>query len=103
MDADSLLELTDYCYRKLVYLNTQGAEDAAYKERSGKAISEMLPEEDLQEKAAGMEFGVAVCSISILRYLTDYMGALPLSVMVSHVNTKHSNSLELECFPSYAG
>ncbi|XP_024390858.1 uncharacterized protein [Physcomitrium patens] len=81
MDADSLLELTDYCYRKLVYLNTQGAEDAAYKERSGKAISEMLPEEDLQEKAAGMEFGVAVCSISILRYLTDYMGALPLSVM----------------------
>jgi len=24
-------QLTDYCYRKLVYLNTQGAEDAAYK------------------------------------------------------------------------
>jgi hypothetical protein len=29
--SDCLLELTDYCYRKLVYLNTQASEDAAYK------------------------------------------------------------------------
>ncbi|KAG0620258.1 hypothetical protein M758_4G202400 [Ceratodon purpureus] len=81
MDADSLLELTDYCYRKIVYLNTQGAEDAKYKERSGRAIQDMTPQEDLQEKTSGTEFGIAICSISVLRYLTDFMGDLPLSVM----------------------
>ncbi|CAM6014181.1 unnamed protein product [Sphagnum balticum] len=80
--SDCLLELTDYCYRKLVYLNTQASEDAAYKERTAAELLDMKPEEDLREKgAANMQFAIAICSLTILRYLTDYMSDLPLSVM----------------------
>ena len=52
INDEALVELIDYCCRKLVYLNTRAAEDAEFKERSPKDLLEMTDEEEQTEKLA---------------------------------------------------
>jgi hypothetical protein len=43
-------------------------------------------------QGAAIRFGVAMCCLTILRYLTDYLPDLPLCVMVSpSTSTDHSH------------
>eukprot|EP00898_Chlorokybus_atmophyticus_P008829 jgi/Chlat1/8948/Chrsp94S08253 len=91
---DALLELVDYCQRKLLYLNTVAADDAKAKgiccdpsEVSAEELMKQTAQQEMQEKAQHIRFGVAMCSLSILRYLTDYASELPLCVMARLVST----------------
>ncbi|KAK9815647.1 hypothetical protein WJX72_007380 [[Myrmecia] bisecta] len=78
---EALVELCDWCYRKLVYLNTEAHNTAEPRERDVRALLNQPPEEELREKVADIEFGTAMCALTILRYLSDYVGSLPLGVM----------------------
>ncbi|XP_024529904.1 zinc finger MYND domain-containing protein 10-like isoform X2 [Selaginella moellendorffii] len=69
LGSSNLLELVDYCYRKLVYLNTNASKDAAYKERTAQQVMSLKPELEMEEKAGEIQFGCAIASLTILRYM----------------------------------
>lgn len=63
MGEEHLLELVDWCYRKLSWLNSpagQGAKEA--KERSAKQLLAQGPEEEQAERVAELDFSVALCA-----------------------------------------
>lgn len=89
---DALLELSDYCHRQLAYLN--GPSGRAFPEDTAKAseksASELLavtPRQDLDGKLAEIRFQTATASLSILRYLTDYMTDLAPCVIARTLDT----------------
>eukprot|EP00877_Chromochloris_zofingiensis_P004789 jgi/Chrzof1/14310/Cz08g32160.t1 len=87
---DELLELADWCYRKLQYLNTDAHQHAQHKDRSVQETLAMTPLEELEEKQAEVDFGTAMCALTILRYLTDYLPTLPMGLLSRLVSTNDS-------------
>ncbi|KAI5074219.1 hypothetical protein GOP47_0010180 [Adiantum capillus-veneris] len=81
MGSDALLELADFCCRKLLYLNTRAKEDAKFIERKASDLINMSVEEEFKEKGAFARFQTSMCALTILRYLTDYINSLPLCIM----------------------
>ncbi|OAE24064.1 hypothetical protein AXG93_2402s1230 [Marchantia polymorpha subsp. ruderalis] len=81
LGSDALLELADYTYRKVVYLNTKAWEDASAKERTASEMVNLKPEEEVEDKVARNRFCAGVCALSVLRYLTDYISSLSPCVM----------------------
>lgn len=81
---DALVELVDFCYRKLTQLHC-GTYSVTEEEESlqsdPKYLGTETEEQSLRRKQKEVGFSVAVCSISILRFLTDNIATLPLSVM----------------------
>ena len=77
---DALLELTDYCHRKLVYLNAKAAADAealaASQDRSADEMLKLRPHQEFEDKARDVRFGTACCALTVLRYLTDYVNQI---------------------------
>ena len=64
---DALIELADWCHRKLLYLNA-GAHDAAeFKERTAAQLMAQTKLDELHERRAEVEFGTAMCAVTILR------------------------------------
>eukprot|EP00227_Mantoniella_beaufortii_P000577 CAMPEP_0197611384 /NCGR_PEP_ID=MMETSP1326-20131121/55248_1 /TAXON_ID=1155430 /ORGANISM="Genus nov. species nov., Strain RCC2288" /LENGTH=573 /DNA_ID=CAMNT_0043180021 /DNA_START=209 /DNA_END=1926 /DNA_ORIENTATION=- len=87
---DALLELTDYCNRKLLYLNTEAKKDAEFRETSAKEMVDMKPSAEFEVKEREIRFGTACCALTILRYLTDYINQVPLCVMARLLDTHDS-------------
>ncbi len=50
-------------------------------ERGVQELLAMPPLQELREKRVEVEWGVALCGLTILRYLTDHMGTLPLGLL----------------------
>uniref|UniRef100_A0A7S3QQL4 Uncharacterized protein n=1 Tax=Dunaliella tertiolecta TaxID=3047 RepID=A0A7S3QQL4_DUNTE len=89
LPEEHLLELADWCYRKLRYLNDPqgGRRVATYKELSAAQLMAMSPEEELDAKVDETDFGAAMCCLSILRYLTDGLTTLPMGLLSRVVAT----------------
>ena len=94
---DALLELTDYCHRKLVYLNAKAAADAealaASQDRSADEMLKLRPHQEFEDKARDVRFGTACCALTVLRYLTDYVNQTPLCVMARMLDTHDTQML----------
>ena len=94
---DALLELTDYCQRKLVYLNAKAAADAealaASQDRSADEMLKLRPHQEFEDKARDVRFGTACCALTVLRYLTDYVNQTPLCVMARMLDTHDTQML----------
>ena len=89
------LEMVDYCMRRVAYLNGRGArEDAEYKERDLKAMMAMGAREESAERHAEVRFSVAICSLSVLRYLTEYTNEMDLCVLARLLDT-HDTIVQL--------
>ena len=73
---DVLIELTDYCHRRVVQLHTAGP-PAATGEDTGEGEGEGVR---LARQMRDIEFACGACAVSILRYVTDALDQLPLSV-----------------------
>ena len=84
---DALLELTDYCHRRLVYLNASAAADVAHVERSAADMLARSGREEFGDKRAQLAFGCATCALTVLRYLSDYMEDLPPCVAARLLDT----------------
>ncbi|MEW5307426.1 MAG: hypothetical protein WDW36_009824 [Sanguina aurantia] len=84
---DCLLELADWAYRKLTYLNTDGAKHAQPLERSAQQMMAQTPAEELAGMKSETDFGIAMCSLTILRYITDALTTGPMGLLSRVVST----------------
>ncbi|KAE8911074.1 hypothetical protein PF005_g9992 [Phytophthora fragariae] len=101
LSDDLLLELVDYCMRKLSWLvglpRERIAETTIF-HKTGSELVQMVqaqsPREELERQRMEIEFRVAVQTVTILRYVAERLHALPLSV-VSRLLDKHDALLTL--------
>ena len=80
--GDNIIELVDYCHRKLVYLlnsdppprpaNQEELKKQLYKETTGEGHS--------KEQEHSITMSCAIACLSVCRFLTDHMEQLPLAV-----------------------
>ena len=88
---DQVVELIDYCYRRLIYLNTEARDYAEAtnldKDLSVKDVMSTTPKEELRKKVDEIRFSCAMCSLAVLRYLTDYLNGLDPGVMARLLDT----------------
>ena len=99
---DALVELIDYCHRKLIWLMNLG-------ERRPQETPEMRKTEDgkmhstdheaeLKRQFEHIEFQIAIICISILRFISDHMPSL--SVPIVHAMTT-KNDMPLTLVPLF--
>ncbi|XP_056001157.1 zinc finger MYND domain-containing protein 10-like [Ostrea edulis] len=87
---DSMADLVDYCYRRLTQLVTSSENADEDEEMNDPKLS---PEthsgnlEELQKQEKKLNFEICMKSVSLLRYITDNLDSLPLSVMTRMLNT----------------
>ncbi|GLI58538.1 hypothetical protein VaNZ11_000280 [Volvox africanus] len=87
LSEDYALELADWCYRKLTRLNAEGLQMAQPKDVSAEERLRMSRVDELEEKRLEIEFGVMMCSLAILRYLTDGLPRMPMGALSRVVST----------------
>ncbi|KFW65625.1 Zinc finger MYND domain-containing protein 10, partial [Pygoscelis adeliae] len=102
---DSILDLIDYCHRKLTLLAGRSAngqtvtpvelrpEDLA-SPSSMQAV--LVPPQELQKQAETMEFEISLKALSVLRFITDQVESLPLSALTRMLNTHNLPCLLVE-------
>eukprot|EP01083_Nonionella_stella_P273011 926092_1 len=93
--GESLLELVDYCYRKVTMLNTESFDKFADKLDPKKVSDEEL-EHTLTRQHDTIAMSVCAASIVIFRFLTDQIQLLPLGVLTRILNT---NDMVLALIP----
>lgn len=83
---DALVDLVDYCIRKLRYLLHTPNEELVH-QVSAKECAEWDSVMALNQQFNECEFQICMCVISILRFLTDHRVALPLAVTTRLLDT----------------
>jgi predicted Zn-ribbon and HTH transcriptional regulator len=86
-----IVELVDYCTRKCTFLNSMSSElvHAPHQKLSPNALKELCETDtgpDLEMKRQAIEFSCSMTSLSILRFITDHMNNLEMSVMSRLIN-----------------
>ncbi|TMW59277.1 hypothetical protein Poli38472_004346 [Pythium oligandrum] len=101
LDDDLLLEMVDYCMRKITWLISLPRDAIATNtafHKTGEEAIQMIQTQNSREELARQqmetEFRVAVQSVTILRYTAERLHVLPLSV-VSRLLDKHDALLSL--------
>lgn len=101
LSDDLLLELIDYCMRKLSWLvgvPRDRIADVTSFHKTGSELAQMIkaqsPCEELERQRMEIEFRVAVQTVTILRYVAERLHVLSLSV-VSRLLDKHDALLTL--------
>jgi len=87
---EKMLDMVDYCARKVTFLNTWEDEDDE-DEESVKDINKYIERsevEQMDKTVRKQNYAISINALSILRYMTDYITDLPLSVMTRLLNTK---------------
>lgn len=91
---DDLLDLLDYCYRKLTVLVATKKQAVSDENCSNEDIAEDI--KDLKEQSINMEFESSVKVLSILRYMTDALDVAPLSMTSRMLNVHNVPCLLVE-------
>jgi hypothetical protein len=79
--GDMIVELTDYCHRKLVWLLSAPAPERSADPQELKAQLIAEGQQDyLTKQVEAIRRSSALYCLSIVRFLTDHMAELPLSV-----------------------
>ncbi|XP_062598750.1 zinc finger MYND domain-containing protein 10-like [Saccostrea cucullata] len=88
---DCIPDLIDYCYRRLTQLvaRSESAEDDEDEPNDPTLSAETHGGnmEELQKQEKKLNFEICIKVISLLRYITDNLESLPLSVMTRMLNT----------------
>ena len=101
---DALLELTDYCVRKLVYLVGEGKQSGSCAEADVTSTLRAMDldctsvlnrsaRDEMEDKIRDTRFATSVCALTVLRYITDAMAELPLGVMARLLDTHDCQTL----------
>ncbi|NWX94341.1 ZMY10 protein, partial [Nothoprocta pentlandii] len=91
---DGVLDLIDYCHRKLTLLVARGASRPPATQTPPAALPG--PSSELQEQAETMEFEISLKALSVLRFITDQVASLPLSALTRLLNTHNVPCLLVE-------
>ena len=79
--GDLVVELVDYCHRKLTHLMGVTPPDfPADKEEYKKRIFAESETDNTSEQQSSINMQCALCCLSIVRFLTDHIDSLPLAV-----------------------
>uniref|UniRef100_A0A1A8J3F8 Zinc finger MYND domain-containing protein 10 n=2 Tax=Nothobranchius kuhntae TaxID=321403 RepID=A0A1A8J3F8_NOTKU len=70
---DSLLDLVDYCHRKLTLLASEATKGSAVTHDQHNQISFI---EELQMQKAALEFDISLKAVSVLRYITEHADSI---------------------------
>eukprot|EP00892_Ulva_mutabilis_P008069 jgi/Ulvmu1/5634/UM023_0174.1 len=87
---DYAVELVDWCARQLCYLHGQAFEDTKPLELSCQELIDRSEAHLFDDRIKEIRFGVAICSVTILRYMTGAVTRLPISIvtrLVQHHDT----------------
>ncbi|NWZ55118.1 ZMY10 protein, partial [Haliaeetus albicilla] len=87
---DSILDLIDYCHRKLTLLAARSTN------RQTVTPAVLVPPQELQKQAETMEFEISLKALSVLRFITDQVESLPLSALTRMLNTHNLPCLLVE-------
>ena len=86
--GDLVLELVDYCHRKLMYLlNAPPPVRPKDPEKLKKVLLAEAQEEHGKEQEHSITMSCAMCCLSIVRFLTDHIEDLPLAVTARILDT----------------
>jgi hypothetical protein len=85
--GDALVDLVDFCVRKLRYLLSVPNSELIRQVTSAKEAAEWDDVRALDEQFYECEFQVCMCVISIIRFLTDHRVAMPLAVTTRLLET----------------
>uniref|UniRef100_A0A8C7A3P5 Zinc finger MYND domain-containing protein 10 n=2 Tax=Neovison vison TaxID=452646 RepID=A0A8C7A3P5_NEOVI len=89
---DTVLDLVDYCHRKLTLLVARSSRGGPPEEESQYST----PIQELQKQAELMEFEIALKALSVLRYITDCVDSLSLSTLNRMLSTQNLPCLLVE-------
>ncbi|XP_060241301.1 zinc finger MYND domain-containing protein 10 isoform X3 [Meriones unguiculatus] len=90
---DKVLDLVDYCHRKLILLVAR----TSYPDPSEEDWSQnSTPMQELQKQAETMEFEISLKALSVLRYITDCVDSLSLSTLNRMLSTHNLPCLLVE-------
>ncbi|KAJ8394871.1 hypothetical protein AAFF_G00042260 [Aldrovandia affinis] len=80
---DSVLDLVDYCHRKLVLLaGRSDNEDPPTEDRLTDTVDvNCTSVQDLKKQSAALEFEISLKALSVLRYITDHTDSVCLSAL----------------------
>ncbi|XP_020854950.1 zinc finger MYND domain-containing protein 10 isoform X1 [Phascolarctos cinereus] len=90
---DSILDLIDYCHRKLTLLVAQNS-SGGFSVPEGEF--ELSPLQELQKQAQTMELEISLKALSVLRYITDSVDSLSLSTLTRMLSTHNLPCLLVE-------
>ncbi|XP_076985315.1 zinc finger MYND domain-containing protein 10 isoform X2 [Tamandua tetradactyla] len=90
---DTVLDLVDYCHRKLTLLVARSGHGSPPEEEGSQ---DNTPMQELQKQAELMEFEIALKALSVLRYITDCMDSLSLSTLNRILSTHNLPCLLVE-------
>ncbi len=79
--SEALLELIDYCFRKVTLMNI-GRFNAFIDDSAAVDLLKETAEQTLQRQACEVGFRTAVSAFDVLRFLTDHLKRMPLSAQV---------------------
>lgn len=85
--GDALVDLVDYCYRKLTYLVNVPNSELCTQLKSAKDGLDWDDETVLLEQKKECEFQICMSSISVIRFLTDHRVAIPLTITTRLLET----------------
>ncbi|XP_075405107.1 zinc finger MYND domain-containing protein 10 isoform X2 [Tenrec ecaudatus] len=90
---DTILDLVDYCHRKLTLLVARSGHCMPPEEEGSQ---DSTPMQELQKQAELMEFEIALKALSVLRYITDCVDSLSLSTLSRMLSTHNLPCLLVE-------
>ncbi|XP_052260834.1 zinc finger MYND domain-containing protein 10-like isoform X2 [Dreissena polymorpha] len=99
---DNVLDLVDYCYRKLTQLVARNEETEEVKDEaievtdSVSAMAHASNIEELEKQDRRLNFEICIKAVSLLRYIIDHLESLPLSAMTRLLNTHDIPQLLVE-------
>ncbi|NXH19835.1 ZMY10 protein, partial [Bucco capensis] len=95
---DSILDLIDYCHRKLTLLAARSAngQTVTPAELRLEDLASPSSMQELQKQAEMMEFEISLKALSVLRFITDQVESLPLSSLTWMLNTHNLPCLLVE-------
>mmetsp|Transcript_20769 Transcript_20769/g.37819 ORF Transcript_20769/g.37819 Transcript_20769/m.37819 type:complete len:626 (-) Transcript_20769:21-1898(-) len=85
--GDALIDLVDWCAKKLRYLVAVPNSELCKQVTSAKEVAEWDDLRNLNEQFDECEFQVCMCCLSIVRFLTDHRVAMPLAVTTRLLDT----------------
>ncbi|XP_026894603.1 zinc finger MYND domain-containing protein 10 isoform X3 [Acinonyx jubatus] len=98
---DAVLDLIDYCHRKLTLLVARSSHGGPPEEEECQSSTPMQLEhhvapQELQKQAELMQFEIASKALSVLRYITDCVDSLSLSTLNRMLSTHNLPCLLVE-------
>lgn len=86
--GDAVLDLADWCVRKVMYLITRSYERPSSEPAEGAAAAlAESPSQSLDRQLHDMRFSVGVVAVTVLRYLTEHVTKLPLGLTTRLLET----------------